>query len=255
MKNYITLAKKKISKTRKERQVKKNLENKANIIKSISHLMSVVKGDPAKKLQKKIDAIVAEGIPEKVRARGVLLNPEILKEGDLILVHKKNPPLLSKWIIRVQRKMHGLEYAKWHHAMVFSGESINVIEAFAFKKVKRNAYWKYMDGSYDIKVRRVSEAGDSKKKAIVERAKKMAGKTYGWKNIAIIFLHHYRYESFKLNESNGLICSQLFAKSCDDEGIDLFQSTPLERVTPAHLAASTQLEDVDIEWVELSLEV
>ena len=50
--------------------------------------------------------------------------------------------------------------------------------------------------------------------------------------------------------SRGVICSQLYFEACMRAGI-LLASIPSDRVSPAHLSASQEMDDVALQWIEL----
>ena len=50
--------------------------------------------------------------------------------------------------------------------------------------------------------------------------------------------------------SRGVLCSQLYFEACMRAGV-LLASIPPDRVSPAHLSASQEMDDVPLHWLEL----
>jgi hypothetical protein len=188
------------------------------------------------------------GIPAAVRSHGRVIDPDLLQPGDLLLVCKKQPPWISRQIQRYQEKMFSPEDSCWHHALV-SGGGFEICEAIT-TGVRAREYWDYMDGSYDIKARRLKNSTAEQRSLLAYYAATMVQTSYGFLNIlsirdALTGGGDWQRTIFR---SKGVICSQLYFEACMRVGF-LLVNIPQDRVCPAHLSASSQMEDIPLRWV------
>jgi len=188
------------------------------------------------------------GIPKAVRAHGQVIDPSLLEPGDLILVCKKKSSWISSKIQQYQAEMFATEDSRWHHAIV-SGGNFEICEATT-TGVKAIEYWHYMTGEYDLKIRRLKGATAQQRSLIAYYAATMVRTSYGFLTIfavrdALSKGHSWQRTVFR---SKGVICSQLYFEACMRVGF-LLVNIPQDRVCPAHLSASTQMDDLPLRWV------
>lgn len=191
-----------------------------------------------------------KGVPTAVRKYGKVLDPAHLEPGDLILVAKKQPGWLSRRIQHTQSQLFDWEHAQWHHVLV-SGGGTEVCEA-VLTGVRPKEFWDYMNGEYDFKVRRIKDATSEERTKVAYYAASMARTSYGFGTIlplrrSITYQDAWRRGVFR---SRGVVCSQLYFEACMRTGI-LLATIPPDRVCPAHLSASVQMEDRPLQWLEL----
>jgi hypothetical protein len=191
------------------------------------------------------------GIPKTVRSHGRIIDPNLLEPGDLLLVCKKQPVWISRKIQQYQEEMFSPEHSCWHHAIV-SGGGVEICEAMS-TGVRAREYWDYMDGSYELKVRRLKNATPDQRNRLAYYAATMVKTRYGFLNLlgirdALLGGGNWRRTIFR---SQGIICSQLYFEACMRISF-LLVSIPQDRVCPAHLSASAQMEDIPLRWIPVS---
>lgn len=191
------------------------------------------------------------GVPQEVRRHGKAIDPDLLEPGDLLLVAKKQPSWLSRKIQAHQKKLYADVHARWHHAIV-SGGGVEICEA-RVNGVQATHYWEYMTGEYDLKIRRLKSIGASDRSKVAYYAATMVKTVYGFGTIlslrSVFALRNpWRRSIF---QSRGVICSQLFSEACYRIGVVLVPGNPTDRIAPAHLSASAQMEDIAIRWVKV----
>lgn len=189
-------------------------------------------------------------IPHQVRKFGKPLNPDLLQAGDLILTCSGKPTFFGKLITKHQGKMFSPEHAKWQHAVV-SGGRFEICEADT-SGVTAKEYWAYMNGDYQLKVRRLKGADEATRNKIAYYAATHVGTKYSFLNAVNLrsFLGGTDAWQRPGIRSSGIICSQLYFEACMRVGYLLANVRP-EAVCPAHLSTSTLLEDVKVNWVDV----
>ena len=187
-------------------------------------------------------------IPAAVRKFGQAIDPDILEPGDLVLVCRKNPNWTSRRITAHQSQMFADEHARWYHAAV-SGGRFEICEATR-SGVKTYEYWEYMNGEYEIRVRRLRDADASVRSRIAYYAASNANSRYGFSNLLNVSAFLKSGDSWKRPKilSSGVICSQLYFEACMRVGY-LLDSIRPELVCPAHLSLSSLMYDVPLSWV------
>lgn len=189
-------------------------------------------------------------IPQKVREFGKVLDPEILEPGDLLLVCNRSPGWISRQIQKYQAKYYGPEHAQWHHAAV-SGGDLEICQATS-KGVLAVQYWEYMDGNWEVKVRRLRNTSQALRNRVAYYAATMARTRYGFFNVLGIRFDDGTKWQTPFWRSKGVICSQLYFEACYRIGVVLCRDVRPERVTPAHLSDSDQMEDIDVKWIDVN---
>jgi len=190
------------------------------------------------------------GVPAAVRRHGKVLAPSFLEPGDLILVALHEPGWLQRRIQKTQGRLYDWEHAQWHHALVSGGDT-EVCEAVRNGVVARQ-YWEYMTGAHCFKVRRIKKASLAVRTKVAYYAATMARTSYGFGSIFSIKSSIDENDPWKRSmlRSRGVICSQLYFEACMRAGV-LLASIPSDRVSPAHLSASKEMDDVPLQWLEL----
>jgi hypothetical protein len=190
------------------------------------------------------------GIPSAVRRHGRVLDPSFLEPGDLILVALSKPGWLQRRIQRTQGQLFEWEHARWHHALV-SGGGTEVCEAL-LRGVVASQYWNYMTGAYEFRVRRIKNATSEVRTKVAYYAATMARTSYGFGAIIPIKSAIDDNDPWKpaFLRSRGVVCSQLYFEACMRAGI-LLAAIPPDRVSPAHLSASREMDDIPLQWIEL----
>jgi hypothetical protein len=120
--------------------------------------------------------------------------------------------------------------------------------------VKAGEYWDYMDGSYELKVRRLKNADVAVRNRLAYYAATMVKTGYGFLTLLGIrdaLLGGGNWRRRTIFRSQGIICSQLYFQACLRVGIPLV-NIPEDRVCPAHLSASAQMKDIPLRWVPVS---
>jgi hypothetical protein len=202
------------------------------------------------------DTIVTDrfpsGVPSAVRRHGRVLDPSFLEPGDLILVAQTTPNWLQQRIQRTQAQLYPWDHAQWHHALV-SGGGTEVCEAILTGVVPCQ-FWKYMAGKHQFKVRRIKNAPSETRTKVAYYAATMARTSYGFSAIFPIRSAINDNDPWKRSifRSSGVVCSQLYFEACMRAGI-LLASMPPDRVSPAHLSASKEMDDVPLRWIELKV--
>jgi hypothetical protein len=190
------------------------------------------------------------GVPSAVRDHGKVIDPTCLEPGDLILVSRVKPGWLQRRIQVSQGCLFDWEHARWHHALV-SGGGTEVCEAVR-SGVVATQYWEYMTGGHEFRVRRIKNASADVRTKVAYYAATMTRVSYGFGSLlpineAMNSNDPWRRSMFR---SRGVICSQLYFEACMRAGV-LLAALPPDRVSPAHLSASKEMDDVTLQWLEL----
>lgn len=190
------------------------------------------------------------GVPKAVRQHGIMLHPELLEPGDLLLIAAIKPTRLSRRIQQTQGELYEWKHAQWHHAVV-SGGGTEVCEAL-LTGVRAKQFWHYMNGDYEFRIRRLKDASPHERTRVAYYAATMAKTNYGIGALLPIKYSIAHNDPWKRSafRSGGVICSQLYFEACMRVGF-LLAPMPPDRVSPAHLSASDQMEDIPPQWIVL----
>ena len=189
------------------------------------------------------------GIPKAVQRHGQVLDPNRIEAGDVLLVCLKQPRGISRRIQVYQAQHFPQQHAQWHHAAVCGG-GLEICEATT-SGVKAHEYWQYMTGQYELKIRRLMSAPEVVRAKVAYHAATMVRTRYGFGSLLSLLgaLRTGDFRQRSIFRSPGVICSQLYFEACMRVGFLLNPLVRPELVCPAHLSASSKLEEVPLSWV------
>jgi hypothetical protein len=194
-------------------------------------------------------------VPEKTRKYGFVPNFALCKPGDLILSHPLSSGFLDRRIVRTQiRAGFDAEHARWTHAAVFLYEDL-IVEAVPHDGVITRTLYSDIPDSV-LRVRRRPGLRDEERYKIALCAQRMLGSRY---NIRAALSIGWRARSGLWDRdwfpSIGpvIICSKVFYDAHVEITRSLLRDCPMtDLVMPAHLSATSDLEDVHISWLKLN---
>jgi hypothetical protein len=202
-------------------------------------------------------------LPPKARKHGFVPDLRRCEAGDLILSHSvsPSPTFFERQIVRAQTQA-GLskEDSRWTHAAVFLYQDF-VLEAVPWKGVITRSLYSDIPDSV-LRVRRRRPKLEDKEGFKIEGykialcAQRMLGTRYGisaalslgWRSIFTRMWNRDWRPFFKA----AVICSQVVYDAHAEITLGLLQGCPLRDVMPAHLSATSSLEDICVPWVKLA---
>jgi hypothetical protein len=151
----------------------------------------------------------------------------------------------------VQRREFPEQDSRWTHAAVFLYEDI-VAEAVVWRGIHSRTLYRDVPGRLLRVRRRLSLTPDQRYK-IALMSLRMVGQRYSvWTALFVFFHMLYGLVDRKGFSSRGVICSKVFYDAYAETTRSLLSGCHISQpVTPAHLSATGDLEDVDIEWLKL----
>lgn len=189
-------------------------------------------------------------IPPRARGFGFVPNFRDCLPGDLILFRKVDPDIFGRNITRAQNEFPEQD-AQWTHAAVYLYDDL-VVEAVPFKGVRTRSL--YTDIPQRIlRVRRRADLDEPTRYKIALRALSMLGARYslwaalrlGWRSRLGL------WDRFGIaNFGRVIICSKVFHDAYVETTRSLLHGCSIDNtVTPAHLSATPDLEDVALGWI------
>lgn len=191
-------------------------------------------------------------IPPKVRKFGYVPNFRECLPGDLILFRSVSYDFFGRSISRAQRSFPD-EDAQWTHAAVFLYDD-RIVEAVPVGGVRTRSLCEDIPNRI-LRVRRRQGLSESDRYKIALRALSMLGSAYSL-NAALSIGWRTRLGIWDRigvpNFGPVIICSKVFHDSYIDITRSLLQGCSIDSpITPAHLSATTDLQDIAIGWIQL----
>jgi hypothetical protein len=211
--------------------------------------------DPAEAVGADLHSDPPSELPPSVRQFGFVPSVADLRHGDVVLVCSVQPPAISSYIQRLQRRA-GFEeqHAQWHHAAVYIGDE-RICEAQT-SGMRVESIYRYSAGAHRIRIRRDQQLSEAEGIKIALEAATRLNYKYGWKTISGLWFQSKK--GWKNNAAaepkrfaQASICSELFA---DAHGVVTRRTlvpTATMGVSPAHLSACKDLVDVAVKWLAL----
>ncbi len=208
--------------------------------------------DPYNRGEPVSESAISE-IPPNVRRFGYIPNFRACLPGDLILFRNIVPSFSCRCISSAQRAFAD-EDAQWTHAAVFLYDDL-IVEAVLSPGVRTRSLCTDIPKRI-LRIRRCKDISEGDRYKIALRAQSMLGSRYsmfsafsiGWKT------HLGKWDPIGVpNFGPVIICSKVFHDACVEVTRALLQGCSIDRpITPAHLSATTSLEDIDVKWIQIS---
>jgi hypothetical protein len=201
------------------------------------------------------DTVSITPIPPTARKFGFVPDLRRCEAGDLILSFSISPKFAESQIIHTQTEAgFSADDSRWTHAAVFLYQDF-VLEAVPREGVITRSFYSDIPDSV-LRVRRRSNLRMEEKYKIALCAQRMLGTRYGisaalslgWRSRFKQMWNRDWSPSFKA----AVICSQVVYDAHAEITLGLLEGCPLRDVMPAHLSATSSLEDIYIPWVKLA---
>lgn len=197
-------------------------------------------------------------LPPQMRKFGFVPDLTQCEPGDLVLSCSTRPDWIERQIISTQLNAgFGEDDSGWTHAAVFLYEDF-IVEADPKGGVRTRSLYSDIPGSL-LRVRRRPGLSSAERYKIALCAQRMLGMRYDF-GTALSLSWLARMSKMwdrawnrrqKVWEEEAAICSQVFHDAHAEITRNRLANCPLAYVMPAHLSASTDLDDVGIPWLKL----
>jgi len=185
----------------------------------------------------------------KIRAFGYLPTLDRLQAGDMVLTCEPGSKG-GDWIRRYQARGFGAFDAQWSHAAVHVRNG-TLVEALPRKGVVRAHIGDYV-GRHRLLVRRVRQIGTAADGLAIS-ACLMIGRRYD-PNMLLHFLQYATSADYRRDTlfRRYMICTEVVDRAFQETFRRNIADCPVDQpLTPAHLSASTEFDDVPMAWIEL----
>jgi hypothetical protein len=193
-------------------------------------------------------------LPASARAFGYIPDLKLCSPGDLILSRSVKPGLIDRQIAKTQARIgFADEHKCWTHAAVFLYEDF-IVEATPEAGVATRSLYEDVPDSV-LRVRRCPGLSETERYRIALCAQRMLGLRYD-AEIAFAAGILARFTNWKSYwfplEGKTVVCSKVYYDAHVEITHRTFRDCPLnDLVTPAHLSATPDLEDVRVPWLEV----
>ena len=174
--------------------------------------------------------------------------------GDLILSQHTRPSRTSRIVSRMQSHVGFQEdHRQWTHAAIFLYDDF-IVEAVPTSGVRTRTIYENISTT-KLLVRRAPQLSDTDRYKIALRALRMIGSQYslfsiiGWGLAKVTgIISDERLPRVR----STIICSNVFFYAYAEITRNFLAGCPIDnRVLPAHLSATPDLEDVEVGWLTL----
>jgi hypothetical protein len=194
-------------------------------------------------------------LPERVRRFGFIPDLDALSPGDLILFRDRSSTLVGRAITSVQRA-DGFsdEHSAWTHVAIFLYDDF-IVEAVPWPGIRTRSIYSDFPGRI-MRVRRAPDLEERERYRIALRALRNLGARYsllsalglGWRTLT-----SSRDAVASVSFGPAVICSKVYYDAHFEITRRGLRNCPVDRpVTPAHLSATSDLDDVHVGWLRVS---
>jgi len=200
----------------------------------------------------KLAVIFDTQISPDVRTFGYIPDMDKLLPGDLLLFSTIKPSRITRFISTAQLNSgFSDEHARWTHAAVHiaNGRMVEAVPVggvkfgFLFDRIltslvcvrRRENLTKLQRAEICINV--LSRLGKSYSMSYIWRTRKLLSNRFHWDPIH--------------NDDKPNICSMLYSDAFIASNIDLVVRRQSSGISPAHLSATTTLDDIKVDWMRL----
>ncbi|MFG1359638.1 hypothetical protein [Xanthobacter pseudotagetidis] len=192
--------------------------------------------------------------PLKCRDFGHVPDVTAMQPGDLVLFGAVKPTWNGRIVVDAQRRGGFAEQdCQWSHVAVYLYDWY-VVEALPWHGVIQRNILEYVPG-FRMRIRRAPALAMEDRYRIALRALSMFGQGYSHLGIGLLYLDLLRglWSAEKVVSSPRInICSRVFHDAHAAITRRQLRECPFDRVvTPAHLSATPDLDDVEVGWAKI----